>query len=212
MHIRLRALTIVVVLAVGATACFDDSAATDTQPDDDPSTNLGFSATETEPDDTERPCDGGAFPGDDEFRELLCAVQWAQLDIVAAGGEINPDWAPRTSQAILAYADDRAAAIDELNAILAEMSAATPNDASTTEPTPPEETGLRDCMVAVAQLIIEANVSAGFDPTRIEEWQTRANDVEALVEAGDLDTAEQNVCELRDDIADAIADPALIPD
>jgi hypothetical protein len=108
-----------VVLTLATTACFGDTSASG-------DTDLAFddSAIDGAVSDTDRPCEGGAFPGDDEFRELLCAVQWAELDVAMAGAEIDPSWIARQSEAVLGYADDRAASVAELEAILAEMTAA----------------------------------------------------------------------------------------
>lgn len=68
----------------------------------------------------QRPCEGGAFPGDDEFRELLCDVEWTQLQAITAG-VADPGWQARISTAILGYADDRDGSISDLTAVLAEM-------------------------------------------------------------------------------------------
>lgn len=73
------------------------------------------------------PCEGGAFPGDDEFRELLCDVEWTQLQAITAG-LADPGWQARISTAILGYADDRNGAINELTAVLAEMRTALDSD------------------------------------------------------------------------------------
>ena len=141
-------------------------------------------------------------------------MQWAQLDVAWAGGTLDPSWVTRTSEAVVGYADDRDAAVAELEAVLAEMHAVlagtTPPSTGALDPGT-DTTGLRDCMVEVARLIVEANVSAGFDPTRVDEWQARADEVETLVDDGELSTAEALVCELRDEIDAAIDDPSLVP-
>ena len=94
----------------------------------DSSVGDGDSASISTPENgsADRPCDGGAFPDDPEYREFVCAVQWAQLDVMSAGGEIDPTWGSRSSEAILLYGEDRAAAIAELEAVFAEMITATP--------------------------------------------------------------------------------------
>jgi hypothetical protein len=104
-------------LIVIAGACSGDTGSEDAAPSD----NSQSSDISTE---TDRPCDGGAFPDDVPFRELLCALQWAQVDVMSAGGEIDTSWGPRSSQAILLHGDDRPTAIADLEAILAEMRAA----------------------------------------------------------------------------------------
>lgn len=171
------------------------------------------------PDDV--PCDGGAFPGDDEFRELLCAVNWAQVQVMRNGGEMDVSWVERIPAAISVYADDRPGAVAQLEVVLAEML-----DAAGASPVPTADAdvtvddiieageatgGLQSCMVEVAELIIEANVTAGFDPTAVDEWKADVDEVDALVDAGDLAGAEAAVCALRDEIAAAIADPSLVP-
>lgn len=85
--------------------------------------------TEAPPPTTDREgrlCDGGAFPRDEEFRFLVCDVQYLQLDVIAAGHEADPEWVSRASRAILTYDVDREASVaalqelkDELSALLA---------------------------------------------------------------------------------------------
>ncbi|MFV2039754.1 MAG: hypothetical protein ACC660_05885, partial [Acidimicrobiales bacterium] len=116
----------------------------------------------------DRPCAGGAFPDDDEFRELLCAVQWAQLDLVSAGGVLDPAWVARSSDAIILYGADRAAAISELEAVLDELTTATPEQADVAAPEADADdvtqisaatAGAQACMVEVDQLIMDAKVA-----------------------------------------------------
>ena len=68
--------------------------------------------------------EGGAFPDDPDFREMLCEVQSAQLDVLATGGTMDPSWVSRTSEAVLLYADDRDQAISDLQELLGEMQGA----------------------------------------------------------------------------------------
>lgn len=110
-----RVPAFVVAVSLLVTACFDgasDAGAPDPTAGDD----LAF--TDIEP--GERPCEGGAFPDDDEFHELLCDVQWTYMDAVNAGVG-DPEWQPRISEAILGYGDDRDASVAQLAAVLAEM-------------------------------------------------------------------------------------------
>lgn len=116
---HLKALTLIIALAILTAACSSETGAgSDAGPGDDPNSIVIDTTIAT---DTDRPCEGGAFPDDDEFRELLCAVQWAQLDIVAAGADLDPSWVSGSSQAILGYANDRDGAVSELEVIVAEM-------------------------------------------------------------------------------------------
>ncbi len=69
-------------------------------------------------------CNGGAFPNDPDFRQILCDVQNAELSVMVAKGTVDPTWGPRVSQAILKKATDRPTAVAELEAIIAEMNAA----------------------------------------------------------------------------------------
>ncbi len=69
-------------------------------------------------------CNGGAFPNDPDFRQILCDVQNAELNVMVAKGTFDPAWGPRVSQAILKQSTDRAAAVAELEVIIAEMNAA----------------------------------------------------------------------------------------
>ena len=153
------------------------------------------------------PCEGGAFPGDDEFREALCAAQFGQVDVLRAGGEVDESWGPRIADAILAYADDREAALAELTAIAEETAAAAAGaDAPATAVEVPEiSDDLRDCTVEVGFLIVDAQLS-GFDPREVEEWQDLVDDVDELVDEGDLVAAQTLICQLRDEIAAAVAD------
>lgn len=117
---NLKTALLVVALALATTACFGDTSASG-----DSDTAIEETAIEdTAVSETDRPCEGGAFPDDDEFRELLCAVQWAEVDVAMASAEVDPSWIARRSEAILGYADDRAASVAELEAVLAEMTAA----------------------------------------------------------------------------------------
>jgi hypothetical protein len=74
--------------------------------------------------DEDQPCEGGAFPDDTEFREALCAVEWAQVDVLRSGGEVDPDWGVRAGEAIVGYADDRDQALADLIQLRADIEAA----------------------------------------------------------------------------------------
>jgi len=67
---------------------------------------------------------GGAFPDDVDFRELLCEVQNAQIDVLASGGTMDPSWIGRQGAAVMLYGDDRDAAIADLQDLRDEMLAA----------------------------------------------------------------------------------------
>ena len=72
---RLQISALVLGVTVLAAACFGESEATS---DSDPATTTDEAASETDADtvtedETDRPCEGGAFPDDDEFRELCSA-------------------------------------------------------------------------------------------------------------------------------------------
>jgi hypothetical protein len=121
MNNMVKALTVVIGITVGAAGCSTDELADGDAPD---AIAFGDSAELIDPSDPDRPCEGGAFPGDDEYRGLLCAIQWTELDLFAAGEELDPEWSQRRSQAILAYADDRGRSVAELEALLADMEAA----------------------------------------------------------------------------------------
>ena len=122
---NLKTALLVVALALATTACFGDTSASGDSDTAIEETAIEETAIEdTAVSDTDRPCEGGAFPDDDEFRELLCAVQWAEVDVAMASAEVDPSWIARRSEAILRYADDRAASVAELEAVLAEMTAA----------------------------------------------------------------------------------------
>ncbi len=151
------------------------------------------------------PCEGGAFPGDDEFRAALCAAQFGQIDVLREGGEVDESWGPRIADAILAYADDREAALAELTAIAEETAAAAAGaDAPAAAVEIPEiSDDLRECTVEVGFLIVDAQLS-GFDPRDVEEWQDLVDDVDDLVDAGDLVGAQTLICQLRDEIAAAL--------
>ena len=117
---RLKPVGILLAFVLLAAACGGSpDAATDYAPATTASANSESGSSEDD-----RPCEGGAFPDDIEMREILCAVQWAQVDVLTAGGEFDPAWAGRTSQAVLTHGEDRAAAFAELEAVLAEMQAA----------------------------------------------------------------------------------------
>ena len=109
--------SLALALIVFLSACSGGTGSDDAAPSD----NAESSDISTE---TDRPCDGGAFPDDVPFRELLCALQWAQVDVLSAGGEIDTSWGARSSQAILLHGDDRPTAIADLEAVLVDMRAA----------------------------------------------------------------------------------------
>lgn len=70
-----------------------------------------------------RNCDGGAFPQDEEFRFLVCDVQYLQLDVAAAGRDIDPEWITRAQTAILTYDRSRATSVAILEELKVEMMA-----------------------------------------------------------------------------------------
>ncbi len=111
----IRILGVGFALALLATACGESSSDT-FQPVADTATTIAAAAS-----DSERPCDGGAFPDDEEFRQMLCDLQWAQVDLLSAEGEFDTSWGGRISAAILLQRDDRATAMAELEAVLAEI-------------------------------------------------------------------------------------------
>jgi len=118
-HITALALAI----AMLASACAGGSG--------DSSTNPNPAATSAESEtgvgnttNSDATCSGGAFPNDPDFRQLLCDVQNAQSDVMRAGGNFDPGWSARLTQATLKQATDRPSAVAELNALMSEMKAA----------------------------------------------------------------------------------------
>jgi len=108
-----RFVGLVVAVTMLASACFGGSGNSSTDPNPPGSDNL--------PDVS---CDGGAFPDDPEFRQLLCDFQNAELEVMASNGEIDVTWGSRLSGAILKQATDRPAAVAELEALISEANAA----------------------------------------------------------------------------------------
>ena len=222
----LRLIAVVASFALATTAClggdaesttddpdvlaFDDESTTETEDESGAETSIPGDdedeSGEAGADTDEVPCEGGAFPGDDEFREAVCAAQWGQLEVLRTGGEMDETWGPRVAEAILAYVDDRDGALAELAAVTAETQAAAAGapvpDAAVEVPAMAGD--LQDCMVDVGRLIIEANVEAGFDPLEVEAWQAQVDQFDDLVTAGDLSAAEALICDLRDEIAAAV--------
>lgn len=203
-----------------AVLAFDDadsaSASGDTMADDDTAADTGTATDDTVATGEDRPCDGGAFPDDAEFKQALCNVQWAQTDILRTGGEFDESWIARQSEAMLLYATDRAGALVALAELEAEMLAAAgvvvddaPATAADVEDLQTRTEGLRDCMVEVGFLIIDAQLS-GFDPTAVDAWDQDVEAIEGLVDDGLFAQAETLGCTLRDEIAAAIEDPSLI--
>lgn len=118
-HITALALAI----AMLASACAGGSGDSNT----DPNTSPASAESETgvgNTTDSDVPCNGGAFPNDPDFRQLLCDIQSAQADVVMAGGNVDPGWNARLTQAILKQATDRPTAVAELNALVSDMEAA----------------------------------------------------------------------------------------
>jgi len=118
-----RTSTLVIAIVMLTSACFGGSGDSSTDPSPAPAS--------TQPDTgigegtgADAQCNGGAFPNDPEFRQLLCDAQNAQLDVMRAGGEFDDSWISRQSDAILKQATDRAAAVAEMEALIAEMRAA----------------------------------------------------------------------------------------
>lgn len=235
-----RIAGLVLALTVAATACIggSDPASTEIPDDttlafdDEPTTASSDDAAGAQPaadadgppaatggESSDRPCEGGAFPGDDEFRQALCAVQWAQIDLLSAGGEFDESWGQRNADAILLYADDREGALAALEALAAEILGVVPGDAPATgemtaedvEQARADTADLRTCAVDVGGLIVEANVDVGFDPTEVQAWKDAVAAADALVDAGNLAEATDAYCALRDEIAAAVDDPSLVP-
>ena len=76
-------------------------------------------------DDVDLECaQGQAFPDDPEFREAMCLTMDASVDVLRRGGEADPSWAQRIGEAVLVYATDRDAALDQLAELRTEMDAA----------------------------------------------------------------------------------------
>jgi len=71
-------------------------------------------------------CNGGAFPDDAEFRQLICDVQGAELNVMGANGELDIAWGSRLTGALSKYSTDRAAAVSELQDLRHEIDAAIP--------------------------------------------------------------------------------------
>lgn len=110
-------------LSLLSTACFgsdSQDAATGTVTTDDTST-----ANDVPVDgDGEDDCGHGkAFPDDPDFREAICLPLMAMTDLIGTDATIDPEWGSRVSMAILNYAN-RAEAMSELSAVLAEIQAA----------------------------------------------------------------------------------------
>jgi len=108
-----RIIGLVLALTMLASACFGGSGDSSTDPNPPGSDNLADIS-----------CDGGAFPNDPDFRQLLCDTQNAELEVLASNGDFDPAWGPRLSGAILKQATDRPAAVAELEALIGEMNAA----------------------------------------------------------------------------------------
>ena len=117
-------ISLLLALALVGTACLGGGDAESTPDDAEPTAAvLAFDDDATAPGE-DRPCDGGAFPDDEEFKQALCNVQWAQVDILRVGGEFDDSWITRQAEATLLYATDRAAALAALAELEAEMLAA----------------------------------------------------------------------------------------
>ncbi len=111
----IRILGIGFALALFATACGGGSS-DGSQPVADATTTIAEAVS-----GDDRPCDGGAFPDDEEFRQMLCDLQWAQADLLGEGGEFDVSWGGRISAAILLHRDDRATAMADLALVLGEI-------------------------------------------------------------------------------------------
>lgn len=156
-----------------------------------------------------RSCEADAYPGDTEFRELACQVQWTQLDLLAERAPMDPAWLDRETAALALYTLDRQLAITELRSLLAEMNA---SDASGSGlATAPEvapgtslTAGLEDCVIEIAQLMLEASGEGAPNPADSAQWQASALEIEAIANSGDLAGAEAAACDLRDLIESSV--------
>jgi len=121
--IKKRIIGLALTIAILSSACIGGSGDSGSDPNNPVTTTQpGSGIDNTGPIDLA--CNGGAFPNDPDFRQILCDVQNAELNVMVAEGTFDPTWGPRVSQAILKQPTDRAAAVAELEAILAEMNAA----------------------------------------------------------------------------------------
>jgi len=117
-----RIIPLVAAMAILASACIGGSGDSSTDPSVPATTTqspTGVGATSS----GDVPCNGGAFPNDPDFRQLICDVQNAEGNVMRAGGTFDPAWGPRLSQAILNQPTDRAAAVAELETLIGEMNA-----------------------------------------------------------------------------------------
>ncbi|MCB0993656.1 MAG: hypothetical protein KDB21_01100 [Acidimicrobiales bacterium] len=118
----------IALLALLLAACGSADTTSDAASEAAP-TELGFDAdadADTDAaDDVDLECaQGQAFPDDPEFREAMCLTMDASVDVLRRGGEADPSWAQRIGEAVLVYATDRDAALDQLAELRTEMDAA----------------------------------------------------------------------------------------
>jgi len=120
-----RIIGLALAMTLVASACFGGSGDSITDPATSPSTTQSAAGSGNSTGDSlELPCDGGAFPNDPDFRQLLCDAQNAELGVMNSGAAFDPTWGPRLSQAILKQASDREAAVAEIEAVIGEMTTA----------------------------------------------------------------------------------------
>jgi len=71
-------------------------------------------------------CNGGAFPDDAQFRQLICDVQGAELNVMAADAEVDITWGSRLTGAMSKYSTDRDTAVSELQDLITEINSSVP--------------------------------------------------------------------------------------
>lgn len=110
---KFRAFIVIgLVTTLLAAAC---SGGTTTAPGGDPATPAEAAS-----------CNGGAFPDDAQFRQLICDVQGAQLNVLTADGEIDITWGSLLAGAMSKYSTDRHTAVSELQDLITEINSAIP--------------------------------------------------------------------------------------
>ncbi len=116
---RIRTI-VVLALTVAVASCGSSTA--DPSDEANPSTTSAVASTNDSGEfRSEFPCEGGAFPDDEEFRHLLCEVQGLMTTVFKVGVDVDPSWAQRQAEATLAYADDREAAEQLLRDLASDM-------------------------------------------------------------------------------------------
>ncbi len=123
----MKRLAVVFALATTITACGGgDDPAAESLPDSDPAPSVVDETADTTVagDGVDTCGQGQAFPDDPDFREAICRPMAAMVDLIGTDAEMDPTWSARIAEATMLYADDRSAAMAELQAILAEIEAA----------------------------------------------------------------------------------------